>query len=125
MPDSRDLPSAECHGFDPDALALASMIADHLRGIPIRADELPPSAHRLVAAYVAKHDYGRAAAGAETTFGGVRLRFRARTHTGDPVPEVPDIDRPGRARVIDAEPAGQPRRALPGAGEDTAVRRRV
>lgn len=94
--------------YDPDALALASMIADHLRGTPIDVRDLPPSAWLLVAAYVAQHDYGTTAASGDTgaTFMGapLRARFTARGPDGQPLPQLPQIER-GRHRVVDADTA--------------------
>lgn len=96
---------------DPDTLALASMIADHLRGIPINPAELPPGAHRLVAAYCARHDYGTSRAAGRIA--GIPARFVARDHTGAPLPDVPPIDRAAH-RTIDAEPTDRSRSDGPG-----------
>lgn len=94
--------------YDPDALALASMIADHLRGTPIDVTDLPPSAWRLVAGYVAAHDYGTTTAEGTTgaTFMGapLRARFTARGPDGKPLPDLPKIVR-GQHRVVDADTA--------------------
>lgn len=92
--------------YNPDALALASMIADYLRGTPIDVEDLPPSAWLLVAGYVAQHDYGTTTATGTTgaTFMGnpVRARFQTRGPGGESLPVLPRIHR-GRHRVIDAE----------------------
>lgn len=95
-------------GHDMDKLALASMIADHLRGRPIRPEELPEGAWRLVASYVAMLDYGTTQASTEDAglrFMGmaVRARFRARGSDGRELPVLPKILR-GAPRVIEVEP---------------------
>lgn len=103
--------------YDPDALALASMVADSLRGIPIRVDELPPSAWRLVAGYVAAHDYGDlhgadpARTGALFMGAPVRARFRARGPDGRELPRLPKIRR-GEPVVIDADDPAATRPAI-------------
>lgn len=95
----------------PDTLALASMIADHLRGTPIDVRDLPPTAWELVAAYVAQHDHGATGAAGTTgaTFMGnpLRARFTARGPDGKPLPALPRIVR-GQHRVIDTEPGAAP-----------------
>ena len=48
--------AAEAAGLDYDALSLASMVADYMRGVKPQLHELPASARVLITAYLCARD---------------------------------------------------------------------
>lgn len=111
MPGEADERAAAARaGLDYDALAMASMIADHLRGRPMVLAELPETSRRLITAYTAIADGQRLAKalGGTRMPGGATFNLNASDHRG-PLPRVVLIDRdrpaslPEADDVIDAE----------------------
>ena len=79
--------AADRFGVDYDALTMAAMLADYLRGQPPALHELPQTARRLVTAYLARRD----------GLLGIATDQHGR------LPQVPPIDRGKyRARAIEA-----------------------